>query len=161
WARTVAWLPTTMPSSFGYFYSRALASDIQQELRGGRYDLVFAHASSVAPYVRNANTASILDYGDIDSQKWRDYSRFRKFPLSAGFWLEAVKLERVERRLSANFDLCTCTTRGELQSLRELGVTARSDWFPNGVDAEFFAPSGAPYDKDLVVFVGRMDYFPN
>jgi hypothetical protein len=25
WARTVAWWPTTRPSSFGYFYSSALA----------------------------------------------------------------------------------------------------------------------------------------
>jgi len=27
-----------------------------------------------------------------------------------------VKLERVERELSRNFDLCTCTTRGELDN---------------------------------------------
>ena len=161
WARTVAWLPTTRPSSFGYFYSSALARRIDQELRSGTYDLVFVHASSVAPYIRSTHAARILDYGDIDSQKWRDYSLHRRFPLSAGYWLEAVKLERVERQLSEHFDLCTCTTRGELDSLRELGVTTRTDWFPNGVDAEFFAPSAAPYDKNLIVFVGRMDYFPN
>ena len=161
WARTVARLPTAMPSSFGYFHSPALAKRIDAELGTGRYDLVFVHCSSVAPYVRNATTARILDYGDIDSQKWRDYSTFRSFPLSAGFWLEAVKLESVERRLSRNFDLCTCTTRGELESLRQLGVTTPADWFPNGVDAEFFSPSSAPYDENLVSFVGRMDYFPN
>jgi sugar transferase (PEP-CTERM/EpsH1 system associated) len=161
WAQTVAWLPTARPSSFGYFYSSALQRRIDEELRGGVYDLVFVHCSSVAPYVRNARAARILDYGDLDSQKWRDYSKHRRFPLSAGYWLEAVKLERVERELSRNFDLCTCTTRGELESLRQLGVTTRADWFPNGVDAEFFAPAPLPYDKELIAFVGRMDYFPN
>jgi sugar transferase (PEP-CTERM/EpsH1 system associated) len=161
WSRTVAYLPTTRPSSFGYFYSRALARQIDDELRSRAYDLVFVHCSSVAPYIKRTNAVSILDYGDVDSQKWRDYSTHKPFPWSAGYWLEATKLERVERSLSAKFDLCTCTTRGELESLRQLGVHTPSDWFPNGVDAEFFAPSATPYDKDLIVFVGRMDYYPN
>jgi glycosyltransferase involved in cell wall biosynthesis len=29
------------------------------------------------------------------------------------------------------------------------------------VDGEFFAPSGETYDPDTIVFVGRMDYYPN
>lgn len=161
WSRTVAWLPTSRPSSFGYFHSGALQRQIENELRTGGYDLVFVHCSSVAPYVKSARSARILDYGDIDSQKWRDYSTHRAFPLSTGFWLEALKLERVERQLSERFDLCTCTTRGELDSLRQLGVRTPADWFPNGVDTQFFAPAEAPYDKNLVVFVGRMDYYPN
>jgi sugar transferase (PEP-CTERM/EpsH1 system associated) len=161
WSRTVAYLPTLRPSSFGYFYSPALARQIAAELRTGTYDLVFVHCSSVAPYIIASNAVGIIDYGDMDSQKWRDYSLHKPFPWSAGYWLEATKLERVERNLSKSFDLCTCTTRGELESLRELGVTTPSDWFPNGVDPEFFAPSSTPYDKDLIVFVGRMDYYPN
>jgi sugar transferase (PEP-CTERM/EpsH1 system associated) len=161
WSRTVAYLPTLRPSSFGYFYSGALAKQVDAELKSGAYDLVFVHCSSVAPYVKRSGAVSIIDYGDMDSQKWRDYSTHKAFPWSAGYWLEATKLERVERNLSSNFDLCTCTTRGELDSLRELGVTTPSDWFPNGVDAKFFAPSAEPYDKDLVAFVGRMDYYPN
>jgi polysaccharide biosynthesis protein PslH len=160
WMRTIALLPTTQPSSFGYFHSSALARQIDAELRED-YDLVFVHCSSVAPYVRNARALRILDYGDMDSQKWRDYSTHRAFPLSLGYWLEAVKLERVERVLSTGFDLVTCTTRGELASLRELGVRTPSDWFPNGVDTDYFAPAAAPYDKNLVTFIGRMDYFPN
>jgi hypothetical protein len=63
--------------------------------------------------------------------------------------------------LAAQFDLATCTTRAEMESLRALGATGPTDWFPNGVDAQFFQPSGQPYGPDLVTFVGRMDYFPN
>ena len=48
----------------------------------------------------------------MDSQKWREYSQHRAFPLSAGYWLEAVKLERTERLLAGKFDLATCTTQG-------------------------------------------------
>lgn len=162
WTRMVSWLPSLRPSSFAYFYSPELKRRVASELAGGGYDLAFAHCSSAAAYVEDAGGVTrILDYGDIDSQKWREYSRYRALPLSAGYWLEAVKLERAERKLSDKFDLCTCTTRGELEALRALGVTMSSDWFPNGVDTDFFAPTDIEYDPKLVCFVGRMDYFPN
>ena len=162
WPRMVAWLPTTRPSSFGYFYSPRLKRRIA-EFGAGGLDLIFAHCSSVAPYVTDLPArAKIIDYGDMDSQKWREYSQHKPFPLSAGYWLEAVKLERTERLLADKFDLCTCTTRAEMETLHELGVDRPSGWFPNGVDAEFFKPEpNGAYDPDLVTFVGRMDYFPN
>jgi glycosyltransferase involved in cell wall biosynthesis len=63
--------------------------------------------------------------------------------------------------MAAQFDFATCTTRAELGSLRQLGVRTPSDWFPNGVDATFFSPMAPDYDPDLIMFVGRMDYYPN
>jgi sugar transferase (PEP-CTERM/EpsH1 system associated) len=162
WPRMIAWLPTMRPSSFGYFFSPRLKSRIDAELATGEYDLIFVHCSSVAPYVAEARAKlKIIDFGDMDSQKWREYSQHKPFPLSAGYWLEAVKLERTERLLAGQFDLATCTTRAEMESLKALGVNGPTDWFPNGVDASFFQPSGQAYEHDLVSFVGRMDYFPN
>ncbi|HQX48125.1 MAG TPA: TIGR03087 family PEP-CTERM/XrtA system glycosyltransferase [Steroidobacteraceae bacterium] len=161
-AQMVARLPTPAPSSFGYFWSRRLAQRIAAAADATRFDLVFVHCSSVAGYVERVKAPlRIMDFGDMDSQKWREYAGHRAFPLSAGFWLEAVKLERRELRIAAQFDLSTCTTRAELESLRTLGVNTPSDWFPNGVDAGFFAPDETPYEPDLIAFVGRMDYYPN
>ena len=162
WPRMVAWLPTTRPSSFGYFHSPRLKQRIDAELAQGAPDLIFVHCSSVAPYVADARArVKIIDFGDMDSQKWREYSQHRAFPLSAGYWLEAVKLERTERLLAGRFDLATCTTRAEMESLQALGASGPTAWFPNGVDAGFFKPADADYEADLVTFIGRMDYFPN
>jgi sugar transferase (PEP-CTERM/EpsH1 system associated) len=161
WPRMVAWLPTPSPSSFAYFHSPRLAQRVNAALAAGSFDMVFAHCSSAAPYVARARVGlKVIDYGDMDSQKWREYIAYKPFPLSLGFRLEAAKLERAERLLARDFDLCTCTTRAELQSLRDLGVSTPSDWFPNGVDGTFFAPE-PDYDPDLVAFIGRMDYYPN
>lgn len=158
----VARLPTPAPSSFGYFWSPRLARRIAAAAAATKFDLIFVHCSSVASYVdRITAPLRIMDFGDMDSQKWREYAGHRPFPLSFGYWLEAVKLERRERRIAQAFDLATCTTRAELESLRALGATGPSDWFPNGVDAGFFAPDDTPYEPDLIAFVGRMDYFPN
>jgi sugar transferase (PEP-CTERM/EpsH1 system associated) len=160
--RMVARIPTPQPSSFGYFYSPALARRIREELDTGAYDLVFVHCSSVAPYVAaHRGALKVLDFGDMDSEKWAMYATERRFPLSAGYWLESVKLRRTEARLAAQFDLSTCTTAAELESLRALGTARRTGWYPNGVDTEYFAPDGAPCDPDQICFSGRMDYFPN
>jgi len=155
-------VPTATPSSFGYFRSRRLARRIRTHLAGSPPDLIFVHCSSVAPYVTDVRgPAKIIDFGDMDSQKWREYAAQRRWPLSVVYWLEALKLERAERRFTSRFDLATCTTAAELRSLQALGATCPTGWFPNGVDSEFFSPRSEPYDPNSIVFVGRMDYFPN
>jgi sugar transferase (PEP-CTERM/EpsH1 system associated) len=103
----------------------------------------------------------ILDFGDMDSQKWLEYARYKPFPLSIGYRLEGTKLEREERRLARKFDVCTATTRAEWETLRSYGAASATDWFPNGVDSDYFAPGSAPYDPQAICFVGRMDYYPN
>ena len=162
WARMLLRLPTPAPSSMGYFYAPDLARQIGARLRDERFDLIFVHCSSVAPYVSGVTgIPKILDFGDMDSQKWLSYRHFKPFPLSLGYWLEGRKMQAAEKALAGRFDLCTCTTRAELETLRSFQVPVATDWFPNGVDTAFFAPSAEHYDPDTISFVGRMDYFPN
>jgi len=162
WARMLVRLPTMEPSTFGYFRSSQLGRAVKRLLRDRHFDLIFVHCSSMAPYVADYRGAiKILDFGDMDSQKWLAYASYKSAPLALGYWLEGRKLERRERLLAADFDLCTCSTAAELQTLRGLGGATASGWFPNGVDSDYFAPDGRPFDPDLVTFVGRMDYYPN
>ena len=70
-------------------------------------------------------------------------------------------MKMAEKSLASQFDYCTCTTKAELETLREFKVPTPSDWFPNGVDSAYFSPTSVPYDHDVISFVGRMDYFPN
>lgn len=160
--RMLARLPTAIPSSMGYFYSSELACKVRHACQEKRFDLIFVHCSSVAQYVSPIkNVPKVLDFGDMDSQKWLAYSKFRSWPLNLGYWLEGVKLERAERHLAKQFDMCTCTTRQELETLRSYDAGTETDWFPNGVDASYFEPDSAPYEPDLISFIGRMDYYPN
>ncbi|MBI2527076.1 MAG: TIGR03087 family PEP-CTERM/XrtA system glycosyltransferase [Candidatus Rokubacteria bacterium] len=161
-ARMLARLPTPAPSSMGYFHSPSLSRRIRQAVPDTRFDLVFVHCAFVAPYVADLHgMPKILDFGDMDSQKWLTYARVRRFPLSLGYRLEGLKLQAAERRLAAQFDLCTCTTQAELDTLKGYGIAAATGWFPNGVDTEYFQPTTAPYDPDRISFIGRMDYYPN
>ena len=161
-ARMIARLASREPSSFGFFHSRDLARRIDRLVRDIDFDLIFVHCSSVAHYVAHVDgVPKILDFGDMDSQKWREYARSKPFPVSLGYRLEGAKLGAEERRLARRFDLCTATTRAEWQTLESYGTGVATDWFPNGVDADYFAPASSNYDPNALCFVGRMDYFPN
>jgi hypothetical protein len=116
----------------------------------------------MGPYVAHVESVpKIMDFADMDSRKWLDYSREKRFPASLGYALEARKLERQEIALARAFDFCTTISVNELETLQGYGTGARADWFPNGVDLDYFTPSPDGPDADLVVFVGRMDYYPN
>ena len=161
-ARMLARLPLTTPSSMGYFYSPQLANRIRRLLAEQTWDLIFVHCSSVAQYVEHVTgIPKFLDFGDMDSQKWLEYANYKPWPLSWGYTLEGSKMLWAEKRLARKFDLCTTTTRAERETLVGYNTGAATDWFPNGVDAEFFCPTDDPYEPETISFIGRMDYYPN
>ncbi len=161
--RMLMTLPTSITASESFFHSGKLARTIRELLASQRFDLIFVHCSSVAHYVAGVRgVPKILDFGDMDSQKWLEYVQYKPLPLSLGYWWEGRRLLAKEKRLAQKFDFCTATTRHEHRTLVNLGVPTPSDWFPNGVDSGFFAPlDEVSYEADTIVFVGRMDYFPN
>ena len=88
-ARMIVRLPLVTPSSMGYFYSAELARTVRTLLASQRWDLIFVHCSSVAQYVEHVQgIPKILDFGDMDSQKWLEYAHYKPFPLSLGYTLE-------------------------------------------------------------------------
>lgn len=160
--RMVATLPTHVTASTSYFHSPALQNTISRLLAERRFDLAFVHCSSVAHYVRSVrDVPRILDFGDMDSQKWLEYARFKPFPLNLGYAWEGHRLAAYERRLAREFDLCTATTHAEWETLESYGTGVATDWFPNGVDSEYFSMAEGDHDTDTIAFVGRMDYYPN
>jgi hypothetical protein len=155
-------LLTPSPASMGYFRSPELSRLVREEAAGRPFDLVFVHCSSVAPYVeRIRGVPKVLDFCDMDSQKWLAYADWKRFPLSFGYRMEGRKLLRAESALARAFDVSTVATPAEKRTLDGYGTGAKTDWFPNGVDAQRFSPGAEQPEPDLIGFVGKMDYFPN
>jgi sugar transferase (PEP-CTERM/EpsH1 system associated) len=155
-------LPTPFPSTMGYFRSARLARRIREVLAATAFDLIMVHSSSAAQYVdRVQGVAKIMDFVDMDSQKWLDYAGFRAFPASLGYRVEGLKMIAAEKAIARRFDVSTCVTPAEQATLEGYGLGVRTEWFPNGVDTVRFAPAEAAYDPNTVCFVGRMDYYPN
>jgi len=163
WSQALRALATPTPSSVAYFFSAPLAQRIQAAWRRSAFDAVFVHCAFAAQYVRDLScNLRVLDFGDVDSTKWMDYANVRSFPLSFGYRLEAEKLRRYEQRLTSEFHLCTATTEGERDEISKLQVRVPTAVIPNGVDLSYFQPRNqTPKNSSVLVFLGRMDYFPN
>src|SRR5258706_3816696 len=109
-ARMLLRVPTPTPSSMGFFYSPALAQRVRERLARDRFDLIFVHCSSVAQYVAGVRgVPKILDFGDMDSQKWLEYAPYKTFPLSPGYCLFGKKIMPAGKRPPRVFDLCDAT----------------------------------------------------
>jgi sugar transferase (PEP-CTERM/EpsH1 system associated) len=163
WCHAVLALPTSQPSSGKYFWSRHLQQRIRQAFDAAPFDRILVHCAFMAQYVAELPCPfKVLDYGDIDSAKWREYQEYRSFPLSLGYALEARKLRRYEKKMARCFPQCTVTTRAELSEFETMGTSVPCRVIPNGVDTEYF--KGTPWlrrNARVIAFVGRMDYFPN
>jgi hypothetical protein len=153
---------TLRTASAGYFHAPSLARRVQSLLRTEPFDLVIVHSSSIAPYVEDLQgVVKVLDFVDMDSQKWRDYCTHVAVAKRPVYALEGWTLARLERRLARRFDLNVVATAFEADSLRQIAGAVPSAIVANGVDLEYFQPSDAPVDDRLVCFTGRMDYLPN
>lgn len=160
--RMVSRLLSKDPSSMGYFYSGELQKEVDKLLLANKYDLIMVFSSSAAQYVEHVNdTPKMLDFCDMDSQKWLAYIDYKNWPISQGYDLEGRKLEADEKRLAKLFDLCSCATDFEVETLDEYNTGVASGYFPNGVDSDFFKPIDVEFEKNSICFVGRMDYYPN
>lgn len=164
WPQAVLALPTSTPSSVAYFRSNRLRARVEAAWQKRKFDAVMVHCAFVAQYTLGLTGPAlrILDYGDMDSAKWMDYAEHRNFPLSAGYGIESRKLRRYEREMATRFDRITITTQGEKEEFKTLGVDRPCTVIPNGVDGKFFQPATmGGGTKPNIVFLGRMDYFPN
>jgi sugar transferase (PEP-CTERM/EpsH1 system associated) len=106
----------------------------------------------------------IIDFIDVDSEKWRLYSQFCKPPVSLIYAREAGLLAKYEEEITKRFSRVLVVSESERHVLRKLCVGECTEVVSNGVDLEYFLP---PPDnanravRPIVVFTGVMDYFPN
>jgi len=163
WLKALAFAVSARPSSLGYFYDSRLHKSMEQLLKTQTFDLIWVHCSSVAQYVFNYNGCPrIMDFGDMDSEKWFQFAQQRCFPLSLIYRLEGIRLRRYEKELARRFNCSTVVSRGEQRILNSFGFPISSVVIPNGVDLQYFSGSSSQeYDRSTLIFLGRMDYYPN
>jgi sugar transferase (PEP-CTERM/EpsH1 system associated) len=153
------------PLSVSLFYRKAFAKKILEKLATERFDCLFVSSSSMAQYSRLASDLpKIIDFIDVDCEKWRLYAQYHSFPLSMIYRLEAERLASYEEQTAYIFDHCILVSEEERRLLQERVNGRRVSVISNGVDLEYFAPYGFDFPRvshPSIVFTGAMDYFPN
>ena len=83
-----------------------------------------------------------MDFVDVDSDKWAQYSKYARFPKSWIYALEGRRLADYERNVAENFDHSIFVTDSEVKIFKNRNphiknITAIS----NGVDIDYFSPN--------------------
>lgn len=169
--RSLASLLTGDSLTRRYFYDRGLAAWVDEVIARHNPAHVFCYSSAVAPYVlkqnRIAPSRCMIDFVDVDSDKWLQYAETTRLPMRWIYRREGRTLLKLEREAAAAFGAVILCSRNEADLFRKLAPesAAKVGHANNGVDTTFFDPNAAyenPYgDGPVYAFTGAMDYWPN
>jgi sugar transferase (PEP-CTERM/EpsH1 system associated) len=168
-ARGLAALATGGCFSIGYYRDARLARWMSETARAHRVSGAFVFSSSMAPYAAGLDgVRRVVDFCDLDSEKFRQYAATSGFPQRLLYAREGAALAAAERRLATAYDACLFVSSAEAALFRPdpaLGAPT-VQVMRNGVDCEYFDPARGgvrPYPAEALplVFTGAMDYRPN
>jgi sugar transferase (PEP-CTERM/EpsH1 system associated) len=110
----------------------------------------------------------IMDFVDVDSDKWRMYSSSSKFPFSTICKREWKTLMSYEHKVGRAFDQSIFVSEKEVELFKCFCPESPAVSIPNGVDHEYFNSGEHTQSNKLkqqgqpnILFMGAMDYFPN
>lgn len=154
---------SSLPLTLAHFYSHRLQSIVSRKLKEERFDLIFVYCSSMAQYVAQVDDIPrVIDFVDVDSEKWNQYARYARFPMSFVYRVESQRMREYERWIAAHFQHGFLVSDKEAEDFRQLVTpSAKVTGIANGVDLDAFHPVTAPYEPHTIVFSGAMDYFAN
>ncbi len=170
---------TGEPMQAHYSWSLALASRLAgvldeapfdvihvEHLRGAKYALAMAGRSPE----RGAQRVPVVwDSVDCIASLFRraaEESQALRIRLAAQF--ELRRTERFEGGVATRFDRVLVTSKADRSDLLALApasrrgaLAGRLEVVPNGVDLDFFTPTGEPRDPATLVMTGKMSYHAN
>jgi len=155
--------------SLDYYEDAGLQRWVDQTVVAHAIKRVLVFSSAMAQYAdKYPQARRVIDFCDVDSDKWRQYADKKSWPMSWLYRHEARQLLRYERQVASQYDASLFVSHPEADLFRQLAPESveRIGHFSNGVDTDYFSPEhelANPYapDERPLVFTGAMDYWPN
>jgi sugar transferase (PEP-CTERM/EpsH1 system associated) len=155
--------------SLEYYRDAKLARWVRDTMAAHGIERVLVFSSAMAQYADPYREARrVVDFVDVDSDKWRQYADKKSWPMSWLYGYEATRLLDYERQVARDYDASLFVSAPEAALFRQLAPEsgAKIGHFSNGVDTDYFTPEAAyanPYQpgERALVFTGAMDYWPN
>ncbi len=151
------------PLALRRYYRRDLLTRLQGIGQNGRYDLVFAYSTAMAPYLAAfPGIPRVVDLVDVGSLRWLEYARLARFPSAAVYRHEAARLLTVERRAAADADRVLLASEEEAESFRALCPEAAEKIHSVKTPVNPRAPlEGSWAATPTILFTGHLDHLPN
>lgn len=164
---------TGKPITLPYYYDRRMAQWTSATIAEHNITKVFVYSSSMAQYCQESRYSAlerVIDFVDVDSDKWRQYAEKKQGIAKWFFNREYRLLAQVEDEICAQFShsLFVSPDEAALFSARQPIEQQKSvHGVLNGVDINFFDPQAKFSEEKLVPktpfisFTGAMDYWAN
>jgi sugar transferase (PEP-CTERM/EpsH1 system associated) len=170
-AKSLKGLITNQALSLPYYYDKVLAAWVENILQTKQIESIIAYSSPMGQYVIGSAFTGyrrIMDFVDVDSDKWRQYGEGTRWPMSWVYAREAKYLFVFERSIAREFDASVFVTQNEVDLFNSLVPETASKHYAvaNGVATDYFDPgtnyeSPFPAERFPIVFTGMMDYWAN
>ncbi|MCP3868083.1 MAG: TIGR03087 family PEP-CTERM/XrtA system glycosyltransferase [Gammaproteobacteria bacterium] len=164
-------LLTGEPLTLPYYHDSEVQRWVHKTVDEYGINQMVVYSSSMAQYLLAPefdNSRRVIDFVDVDSDKWRQYAVRKTWPMNWVYHREAQTLHGFERRIASLFDQSLLVSREEAEMFKRLypECSDRISFYSNGVDVEVFSPDTAlssPFEGNCrdIVFTGAMDYWPN
>lgn len=152
------------------FASVGLREQVANILSRGDVNYILLSASSLLPYAQPAIEQNIcpvlMDFMDLDSDKWQQYSERAGWPMRWLYQREALKVARLEHQAAMQCKACFFIAQAEIDLFHQKMPQAPVFSLGNGIDREAFYPAEHGLRENcaqdpVLLFVGAMDYTPN
>ncbi|GAC31080.1 glycosyl transferase, group 1 [Paraglaciecola polaris LMG 21857] len=154
------------------FYTERLQADFDSFISSHEIDAIICSASSMAEYIFKSevlmsavmNPLLIMDFMDVDSDKWAQYQRGSRLPMSWVYHREHMLVSKFERQIVSKFDVCYLIAQAEVDLFkRHVADVNNVQVLGNGLDTKTFYPPKTKIvnTEPVILFTGVMDYKPN
>jgi sugar transferase (PEP-CTERM/EpsH1 system associated) len=164
YVRAAGALAGTRPITHCLLDAPGLPAVLRDIARDRPPDVVLAYCSGMARFAMEPPLSRfplVLDFVDIDSQKWAALGRTTKWPMGWIYRREATYLGRFEAHAARRAASSIVVNERERAALVQIAPEADVRVVGLGVDLSNLRPNTAPTEEPRVVFCGVMNYKPN
>ncbi len=170
--RSLAWgFRSGQALSLGYYWDIRMRRWVDRVIGEGAMAATYLYSSPMGQYItsrRKQMGRIVMDFVDVDSDKWRQYAESKRWPVSWVYNREQRTLLEFERKIAATVDRSLFVSNKEAELFRTLAPESahKIGHLNNGVDFDYFSPEhgfASPFEANekAIVFTGAMDYWAN
>lgn len=170
--RLISGLVKNESLSVANFYNKILQKKIDIAIESNNFNAIICTSSAVAKYIFCSSTLNnqtnkpmlLMDFMDLDSDKWQQYANTSNWPMTWVYQREAKILAEYEQKIVQHFTACFFIADAEVSLFQTKSKHSQNVYtLGNGMDTKTFFPAKTPPNNEYPVFLftGVMDYKPN
>jgi glycosyltransferase involved in cell wall biosynthesis len=160
-----AGLITTYPYMYWWLKSRTFSNAIRLAVEENEYDIYYFDTIALSQYLTvliEKKGIKVINHHNIESQvMYRRSNKEKNIFKSLYFLNEARKRKNLEKNKCRLFDHNIVVSSLDKNRLEKITGKISCSIVPNGVDLDYFMPRGIAQNKNQMIFIGGLTFYPN